>query len=859
MKGPSFLQHIALFARHQYRTVFLLTGILVAISLGLILRLTFDPDILSLLPRKNPAVRAYIETLQDFGSSTLLIIAVRIPEGAVAEPYETFSDELAARLSKLPELKQVEHRIGDPEELLRTFFPKSVLFLNAEGRSQLAARLTDDGIRRRVAELRRQLSTPEGLAVKQLAKLDPLGLAQIFLGRVESSRGSLQVDWTSGYYLSRDHRMLLILAEPTRPPQNLKFNERLVTGIRRVVAGTLADWSRIVGSDAPARPRVDLGGAHLTALSDSSLIRYDMMVNIITSALGVLLLFLFAFRRIGTLVYAFLPLLCGLIITFGFAKVAVGALSSATSVVAALLIGLGIDFVIVSYGRYVEERRRGATVEAALMAMSGLSGRAVLAGAVTTTATFYAFTFTDFVGLRQMGLLTGTGILFCATSVLVLLPAMLAWSEDHHQRRRTAPNLFLHSFGSDVLMRYCIRHRRIAFLAGVAISAVALGFALFIRFDESMKTMRPQGNEGLDVTAEVGRTFGSGFDSMTILLSGSSPGEVLTLAGRAAAGARKLVDQGVLYGYSGVTSLIPPPAQQTEVLQWLEAERHGVLDLGRIQTTFAAAVNQQGMRLEPFEPGLDLLARAVNLSGPIGVDDFRQSKQTQLLLDRFLKKTDRGWRGAVLLYPPGNKWRREAPPEALALGRSLGPNVTLTGTNVVNQVVKQQVLRDAWVAGVLGYLVVAIILWINFRTLRHTFMALAPLTLGILWMVGSMSALGIQMNFINIFVTTMIIGIGVDYGIYVIHRYLEVRDAPDEEFERGILETSKAVLAAATCTIVGFGSITFSHYPGLISTGKVAVLGALCTSLVAITLLPTFLSWRRDVRKQGLSASPRPR
>ncbi|MBW8876337.1 MAG: MMPL family transporter [Acidobacteria bacterium] len=850
MTDPSLLQRLALFARRRYRTVFLLTGILVAISLGLILRLTFDTDILNLLPRKNPAVRAYVETLHDFGSSTLLIIAVRIPEGAVAEPYETFADELAARLSRLPELKSVEHRIGDPEELLRTFFPKSVLFLNADGRRQLAARLTDDGIRQRVSELRRQLSTPQGLAVKQLAKLDPLGLAQIFLGRVESSRGTLQVDWTSGYYLSRDHRMLLILAEPVQPPQNLKFNERLVSGVHRVVDGTLADWSRIAGQEAPAKPRVDLGGAHLTALSDSSLIRYDMVVNIITSALGVLLLFLFAFRRLGTLAYAFLPLLCGLILTFGFAKATVGSLSSATSVVAALLIGLGIDFVIVSYGRYVEERRRGASVETALMAMSGLSGRAVLAGAITTTATFYAFTFTDFVGLRQMGLLTGTGILFCAASVLILLPALLAWSEDHHQRRKTAPHLFLHSFGSDVLMRACIRHRRITLVAGIIVTAVALGFAFSIRFDESMKTMRPQGNEGLDVTAEVGRTFGSGFDSMTLLLSGSSPGEVLTLAGKAAAGAQKLVDQGVLYGYTGVTSLIPPPAQQTEVLQWLETERHGALDLVRIRATFADAAGRQGMRMEPFEPGLALLARAVNLSGPIGVADFRQQKQTQLLLDRFLKQTDHGWRGAVLLYPPSNKWRREAPPEALALGASLGPHAILTGTNVVNQTVRREVLRDAWIAGILGYLVVAVILWLNFRTLRHTVMALAPLTLGILWMVGSMSALGIQMNFINIFVTTMIIGIGVDYGIYVLHRYLEVRDLPDEEFERGILETCKAVLAAATCTIVGFGSITFSHYPGLISTGKVAILGALCTSLVAITLLPTFLSWRRDVRKR---------
>src|SRR4030095_1394752 len=100
-----------------------------------------------------------------------------------------FTDELAARLARIPELKKVEQRIGDPEELLRSFFPKSVLFLDERGRRELAVRLSDEGIRQRVSELRRQLLTPQGIAVKQLAKLDPLGIAPLFLGRVASSRG----------------------------------------------------------------------------------------------------------------------------------------------------------------------------------------------------------------------------------------------------------------------------------------------------------------------------------------------------------------------------------------------------------------------------------------------------------------------------------------------------------------------------------------------------------------------------------------------------------------------------------------------------------------------------------------------
>ncbi|RPH55231.1 hypothetical protein EHM82_05660, partial [bacterium] len=557
--ASSLLQRLALFARHRYFLVFAIFAVLVAVSLFLAFRLTFDTDMLNLLPREEPAVRAYIDALETFGSSTMMLVAVRVPEGVVVEPYEGFVDELAAGLAAIPDLRNVQHRIGDPEELLQTFFPKSVLFLDAEGRQALEGRLSDEGIRERVSELRRQLSTPQGIAVKSLARLDPLGLAEIFLGRVESSRGTLQVDWTSGYYLSRDHRMLLILAEPVRPPQNIKFNERLAEAVDGVVAQTLARWTAIAGPDAPPKPEVGVGGPHFTALGDSSLIRRDMIVNIVTSVLGVLGLFLFAFRRPGALVYAFLPLFCGLMLTFGFAKLTVGSLSSATSAVAALLVGLGIDFVIVSYGRYIEERQRGESLESALMAMNGSSGRAVLIGAVTTSATFYAFTITDFIGLRQMGFLTGTGILFCMISVFLLLPAMLAWSEDHHERRQTAPNLFLHSFGSDVIIRASMRHRRLAILGGLAVTVGALALALQVRFDESMKTMRPQGNRGIDVAAEVGRRFGSGFDSMTLVISGDSPEEVIELADRAAVGAEKLVRQGVLYGFSGVTSLIPAP------------------------------------------------------------------------------------------------------------------------------------------------------------------------------------------------------------------------------------------------------------------------------------------------------------
>jgi predicted RND superfamily exporter protein len=852
------LASLARLARRRYRAIFVVFAALAALSALAISRLSFDADVLNLLPRRDPVVASYVQMLQDFGSSAYLLVVVRLPEGAVPEPYESLADDLAAGLARLPEVKSVQHRLGNPEDLLAAFFPKSALFLDAAARRELEGRLSDEGIRRRVSQLRRQLATPQALAVKEAAKLDPLGLADIFLGHVESSRGALKVDWASGYYLSRDHRLLLVLAEPRRSPQDIPFDERLAREAAGVVAGAVGRWPALAGPDGPPRPAVEIGGPYVTALSDASLIRRDMFVNIATSALAVLALFLVAFRRVGALAYAFVPLLTGLVLTFGFAAVAFGALSSATSVCAALLIGLGIDFVIVSYGRYVEERRRGSDVESALTTMATATGSAVVAGALTTAATFYAFTFTEFTGLRQMGLLTGTGILFCMVSVLLLLPAMLAWSADHHQRRRTEPRLFLFSFGTSRLTALCMRHPLAALAAGAALGVAALAASRSLSFDESMATMRPAASPGRRVSTEVARHFGSEFDAMMLALSGRSLDEVLALSERAAVAARELVAAGTLQGVSAPSSLIPPGERQREVLDWLARRRSSTLDMARIRARFAAALREEGLRPEPFAPGLDLLGQALALTRPIGIADFAAAPQTELLLDRYLKRKPRGWRAAVYLYPPAEgRWRREVPPAVTRLAASLGPRASLAGINAVNQRIKLLVVHDAWIAGLLGLALVAAILWIDFRSARAMLLALTPLLVGITLMVGAMAVLGVQMNFINIFVTTMIIGIGTDYGIYILHRYGEVRGRSGAAFESGMRETGKAVAAAAISTIVGFGSIVFSHYPALQSTGKVAVLGALFTSLVAITLLPAGLGWsERRRRHAGAPLAP---
>jgi hypothetical protein len=241
-----------------------------------------------------------------------------------------------------------------------------------------------------------------------------------------------------------------------------------------------------------------------------------------------------------------------------------------------------------------------------------------------------------------------------------------------------------------------------------------------IHFEDSMAKMRPPGNPGILVQEEVGRHFGSGFDQMMLVISGDSADEVLELSQRAVEGARKLVEQGVLRNAESATTMVPPEPRQRAALAWLAAGRaSGALDPERVRATFLSAAAAEGLRPEAFTGGLDLLGRALTPPDRIRIDDYAKSSQTRQVLDRFVRETKQGWRAIVYLYPPPKIWKRQAPPQAYALARELGPKVALTGVNVMSTALRNRVRRDAVIAAGLGILLVLGILWVDFRKLRR--------------------------------------------------------------------------------------------------------------------------------------------
>ena len=227
------------------------------------------------------------------------------------------------------------------------------------------------------------------------------------------------------------------------------------------------------------------------------------------------------------------------------------------------------------------------------------------------------------------------------------------------------------------------------------------------------------------------------------------------------------------------------------------------------------------------------LRRAVRTEGAISLDQ----------VPKFLRKqftTKDGEIGKfVMIYPEGSlsDGRR-----SIAFAKEIGRVTTDDGTtyhaastSLIAANMLMLVRSEApWMIAA-TFLIVALLMWLNFRDVRWAALALVPLAGGVLWMLLGMELFGIKLNFFNIVVLPAILGIGNDAGVHMVHRY---REEGRRSIWTVLRSTGEHVTMGTLTTMVGFGGLLLSFHPGLNSMGT--TLGA------AVVFLPALLQWMED-------------
>ncbi|OGW50665.1 MAG: hypothetical protein A2Z50_04360 [Nitrospirae bacterium RBG_19FT_COMBO_42_15] len=212
------------------------------------------------------------------------------------------------------------------------------------------------------------------------------------------------------------------------------------------------------------------------------------------------------------------------------------------------------------------------------------------------------------------------------------------------------------------------------------------------------------------------------------------------------------------------------------------------------------------------------------------------------LLDKHLAQADGTYKIVTYLYPSKDAWDHGL---LMKLENNLGkidPKIKITGVDVVASELKRLIEEETVWVTLLAYLAIVILVYLDFYSFKRTIISLVPHIIGFIWMMGVMEVLGMKLNYMNIAIVPLIVGMGIDNGVHILHRYLE---DGGKNIPNTIFHTGRAVVMCTATTMAGFGSLVFSRYGGLSSMGAVANIGMITSLIAAIIVLPALLKiWK---------------
>jgi hypothetical protein len=153
-------------------------------------------------------------------------------------------------------------------------------------------------------------------------------------------------------------------------------------------------------------------------------------------------------------------------------------------------------------------------------------------------------------------------------------------------------------------------------------------------------------------------------------------------------------------------------------------------------------------------------------------------------------------------------------------------------------------------AGVYALLAIIAVLAMDFRSLKNIMIALTPLAMGVALTLGIMGVFGLPLNPANMIGFPLILGVGIDNGVHVLHDYLIRRKEGYGTISHPI---GRGVLTKALTTMIGFGALMVSTQRGLVGLGFILTLGVGCCMVTSLVFLPAVL--RAMTRRRALRSS----
>lgn len=808
---------------HPY-WVILVSLIIAAVSGYYAIQLRVDTDIANLLPEDNPNVLALDKLNETVGGETEMQVVINSPS---FEANKAFAEDLIERSLELYYPRYEDNYFKRAEFRRETEFTRNnALYLASD------------------AELNDIISWLEDEIEQAKEEANPF---YFDLGDEEEEEDTRTDDFEESYNtlvpteypINEDSTIMVVKFFPTGSKSDIQYLEDM-----------FAAYEDLLASMEPAtyHPEMEVrfGGRLKRHLEELTSIMDDVIGSFATGISSVIFLVMFYFfikkylhYRKGTRgqgVYSFwshvlrmpvpvlvigIPLLISLVWTFGITYFYLGMLNTMTSVLFVILFGLGIDYGIHFYARYIELRSAGMSPYEAIMTTNQKTGEAIVVSAFTTAAALYILMFADFRGFSEFGFISGTGILLALFGMLYIMPALLVILDERW-------NWILIS--DDKKEEYTGVHRypfaRTIVTVGLVASAVVVGFSGNLSFQYDFGELEPTFPEYEEFRSFAGQVETSNKRNPAYIVADND---------------EQVQEITEILKERARTDTTSPTIESVETLQERypsteEAEQEKLQKIAEVRELL-----QDPFLVDREDEELDKLRQAAQTTEPFGIDQI-----PDYLKSRFVTKDGEVGR-FVIIYPSvGLSDGRQSiafKDDISVVTLDSGEKFYAASTSIVAASMLDLMRTESPYMVAATFVFIYFFMLFSFRSFRWSIIAMLPLLVGLLWLFGIMMIFGLQFNFYNLVVLPAILGIGEDSGVHLAHRY---REEGKNSMWQVLSSTGQHITMGSVTTMLGFAGLLFTNHPGLQSIGVMAVLGIAMTLLTSITFLPALIQWLED-------------
>lgn len=660
------------------------------------------------------------------------------------------------------------------------------------------------------------------------------------------------------YFFNRDDTMALFLIQPTFDVNNLHM------------LGTAVPLIDKIAKQVAEENGVTAGLTGLTVVGKDEMVTSEqgLVLSMSIAFILILGLMILVFRMFSIPLISGIPLILGIVWTAGITGFVLQRLNIMTAMYMVVLIGLGIDYAIHLLTTYVQEKDDGKNVQDAMVASFTKSGPGILTGALTTAVAFFALIIAQSEVVKELGFVAGIGILSEYLAMMIFIPALIGCRNSYIKKRgKKESDLFLNRISGQYrtlpgLGRLIQRYPVIISIVFMATAVVLIIQAPGVEVQDNIMEMEAKGLESVELQDRMVEEFELAPDCLYIR------SDSLEVVKDLSKKLEKLASVKMVDSIAPYIALENEKKERVPVIEdvyntleqftaWPSINMDRLAEeLDRLSVNFSelsllafsggmqrmshtldklTGMNEEGEKvadsvideiitLLDSDPGrLKLLGELQQRVGTglqqklLGMTEGRDITTGDLpdtVKNSYISKE--GMDYLISIYPTQNPWIKKYREIFVKQVESISPHAT--GMILAADQMTQIAEVDAVKASIVAFIIIFVLLFLDFRNLKLAFITMLPLSFSLFSLFGIMALTGIKFDFINVIGVPLVIGIGIDDAVHISHRYIYEGKG---RMDTVIMKTGAAVFMTSLTTMIGFASFIPSIMRAMRSTGIV--------------------------------------